>query len=242
VDNIYYTYAYLREDGTPYYIGKGCGNRCYDDWGRCVRTPKDRSRVIKLKWDLSEEEAYRHEIYMIAVLGKKVDGGLLHNILDGGSAPPRHCGENHYRFGKEVDGEVKEKISSKLSSTWEITFKSGDVVRVKNLAEWCRQNPHYRNQNVYSLAKDGSPLKTYKDIQSVRKVRQGSSPITKKKPPSISVEVITPSGKVGVYPSIEFAAMALGVHRATINRWRKNANYNELLCYLLKEELTSQAV
>lgn len=64
----YYTYAFLREDGTPYYIGKGKGYRCYRKTGRRTPPPKDRSRIIKLKENLTEEEAYRHEIYLIAVL------------------------------------------------------------------------------------------------------------------------------------------------------------------------------
>jgi len=80
----YYTYAYLREDGTPYYIGKGSGDRIYST-NRRIPPPKDKSRIIYLKQNLTEEAAFRHEIYMIAVFGRKDLGtGILHNRTDGG--------------------------------------------------------------------------------------------------------------------------------------------------------------
>jgi hypothetical protein len=80
----YYTYAYLREDKTPYYIGKGTGNRIYST-NRIIKPPKDKSRIIYLKQNLTEEEAFKHEIYMIAVLGRKNLGtGILYNMTDGG--------------------------------------------------------------------------------------------------------------------------------------------------------------
>ena len=82
---MYYTYAYLREDRTPYYIGKGSANRIRQNNGRTCNKPKDKSRVIFLKQNLTEEEAFRHEIYMIAVFGRKDLGtGILHNRTDGG--------------------------------------------------------------------------------------------------------------------------------------------------------------
>ena len=81
----YYTYAFLREDGTPYYVGKGHGHRAYKRAGRRCAPPKDKSRIIFLKKDLTEEEAIKHEVYMIAVLGRKDKGtGILRNLTDGG--------------------------------------------------------------------------------------------------------------------------------------------------------------
>jgi hypothetical protein len=83
--NRFYTYAYLREDRTPYYIGKGNGYRICCKKGRPCNKPKDKSRIIFLKQNLTEQEAFKHEIYMIAVFGRKNNGtGILLNLTDGG--------------------------------------------------------------------------------------------------------------------------------------------------------------
>ena len=84
----YYTYAYLREDRTPYYIGKGKGNRISRNNGRGCKKPKDKSRIIFLKQNLTEQEAFKHEIYMIAVFGRiDLGTGILHNKSSGGEGP-----------------------------------------------------------------------------------------------------------------------------------------------------------
>ena len=92
----YYTYAYLREDKTPYYIGKGSGDRVSRRTKNCTKPPKDKSRIIFLKQNLTEEEAFKHEIYMIAVFGRvNLGTGILHNKTDGGDNPPSWKGKTH---------------------------------------------------------------------------------------------------------------------------------------------------
>jgi hypothetical protein len=82
--NDFYTYAYLREDGTPYYIGKGRNRRAFETCGRVIPCPP-KHRILLLKTNLTEEEAFKHEIYMIAVLGRKDLGtGILRNLTNGG--------------------------------------------------------------------------------------------------------------------------------------------------------------
>jgi len=61
-------YAYLREDKTPYYIGKGKGQRAFVKLKNEIPKPKYKDRIIILKNNLTEE-AFKHEIYLIYVLG-----------------------------------------------------------------------------------------------------------------------------------------------------------------------------
>jgi hypothetical protein len=109
----YYTYAYLREDRTPYYIGKGKGRRVYLKHQKGISVPKDKSRIIFLKQNLTEEEAFKHEIYMIAVLGRKDLGtGILRNKTDGGEGPSGAVRSEEQRKnvseGKKGKSQTKE--------------------------------------------------------------------------------------------------------------------------------------
>lgn len=106
----YYTYAYLRKDRTPYYIGKGQKKRMYlPHWrGRGNFTPKNKSRIIVLKYFDEEYEAFKHEKYMISVFGRKdLETGILINLTEGGDYPPS-------RKNKKSTDIHKKRISHSL--------------------------------------------------------------------------------------------------------------------------------
>lgn len=117
---MYYTYAYLRVNRTPYYIGKGKikNNRYYRVTSHHSNTTVPPiERILILKEFESEFDAYKHEIYMIKVYGRKDKGtGILHNLTDGGEGASnpsdysrKRTSETHK--GKILSEEVKNKIS-----------------------------------------------------------------------------------------------------------------------------------
>ena len=152
----FYTYAYLREDRTPYYIGKGSGRRIFVNKGKPCKKPKDKSRIIFLKQNITEEEAFRHETYMIFVFGRKDLGtGILHNRSDGGEGASgtilpkgRYSGENN-----------------PLAKRWKITFEDGRVEIIKSLQNWAIENG-YKPTSVRNLY-NGNCVTKYKDIVKV---------------------------------------------------------------------------
>lgn len=99
---MFYTYAYLREDGSPYYIGKGSGKRKNalhkGRSGKVVIQVPPEERVLILKNNLTEEEAFKHEAYMIGVLGRKDLGtGILRNQSNGGEGSSGHTKSEEWK-------------------------------------------------------------------------------------------------------------------------------------------------
>jgi hypothetical protein len=99
---IYYVYQYVRNDQTPYYIGKGTKRRAWETHRRangCDLRPRDRSKIQIIKSNLTEQEAWDLETSLIAKYGKHTDGGILVNVSEGGVGGKTVSSES--RMGKK---------------------------------------------------------------------------------------------------------------------------------------------
>jgi hypothetical protein len=114
----FYTYLWLRDNLTPYYVGKGSGKRAWLSH-KGHRPPNDLTRILILHQP-SEQEAFNKETELIAQFGRKDLGtGCLRNMTDGGDG---------------VSGHIKTtKQLETCSKNGKATLESGHLARIWGL-------------------------------------------------------------------------------------------------------------
>ena len=157
----FYVYAYLRSKDSdrgakysPYYIGKGCGDRAFDKYGRTVPAPVDNSYIVFVQEGLTETEAFSLEVHCIQSYGRiDLDNGILRNRTDGGEGISglSHSQETKNKMsrlkigsqlwlGKQHTEDAKRKMSqSKQKYLYELIDPDGEVYVTQNLLDFAKQ-------------------------------------------------------------------------------------------------------
>jgi hypothetical protein len=114
----FYSYLWLRAtEDTPWYVGKGSGNRAYQ---RCKGhwAPKDRSRIFIFPQD-SEADAFESERSLIWLFGRKdLGSGCLHNTSDGGEGGSNptastRAKQSQAKLGNKINLGMKRSLAAR---------------------------------------------------------------------------------------------------------------------------------
>jgi hypothetical protein len=111
----YYVYAYLREDGTPYYIGKGRNKRAWTKGKGEVYPPVNKLLIKIIAHKLWENEAYNLEEKLILYYGRKdLETGILRNKSNGGEGIKKPYNKVAWNKGLTKDDPRVEKNAKNI--------------------------------------------------------------------------------------------------------------------------------
>ena len=165
-ENIYYCYVYKREDGTPYYIGKGRGSRAFITSGRIISPPRDRTNIFFACEGVTESEAFEMEVALISLLGRKDLGtGILRNRTDGGEGVS----------GAVISTETRKKMARARKGkprTEETKRKLSEARKGKPLSEETRRRMSETRKN------QPPSEKTRKRLREAKKGNKNASKLT----------------------------------------------------------------
>jgi hypothetical protein len=148
----FYTYLWLREDGTPYYAGKGRGRRAFTKDGHIASVPDDAERIIIQEWP-DEASAFEGERFLIGFYGRiDLGTGCLRNLTDGGEGSSGTiCSEETRRrlrsrknnLGKAHSEETKNRIRVALE-----TYRTPEIRDAFGASQRGKKAPSGRNEKI----------------------------------------------------------------------------------------------
>jgi hypothetical protein len=110
----FYVYAYMRQDNTPYYIGKGLGKRAWAKGKGEIYPPTDLTKIIIVESNLSEIGALAIERRLIKWYGRKdINTGILRNKSDGGDGASGAKRSEKTKHLMSIAQKGKPRISSR---------------------------------------------------------------------------------------------------------------------------------